>query len=78
MRKVYRLSFDFWELDDLIDFWKSFQATNRGPSTSANNLSTWNTCGPCYKDTLHDQGKSVQEFLIREASIDNGRPLELN
>mgnify|MGYP003135419830 CR=1 FL=1 len=71
--KVYRLSFDFSSAEAMKDFWESFQHANQCEPGE-----DWFTTELVHKDCLHDQGKKIHNFLVRERdkNFGNGRPVE--
>jgi|TARA_Y100000310_G_scaffold142697_1_gene142197 hypothetical protein len=71
MPDVYRLSFDFYSPVSMMDFWETFQAVNSDPDP----LEGWDDCQLVHKDSLHDRGKHIHDFLVRGPGVDNGRPV---
>ena len=74
--KVYRLSFDFKSAQAMLNFWETFQDMNRSGPMAHYDENDWDECCIVHKDTLHDQGKSIKNFLIRNDGDGNGRPIE--
>ncbi|MAG26348.1 hypothetical protein CMI47_12430 [Candidatus Pacearchaeota archaeon] len=79
--KVFRLCFDFRSADDMISFWESFKDQNLvqevDQAGDTHRTDGWKDAEMVHKDALHDQGKSVQEFLVRNKTehAGNGRPV---
>jgi|TARA_Y100000034_G_scaffold123918_1_gene171384 hypothetical protein len=64
---IHRICFDFTSAEGAADFWEQFQALNPD----------WNDTHLVHKDTLHDRGKGVKEYMVRHATPDNGRPVTI-
>ena len=64
MINVYRVSFDFGTKEAAQTFFESI--TNLAPED-------WHETALVEKDYLHDKGKHLKEFLVRNATPDNGR-----
>jgi hypothetical protein len=74
--KIYRMCLDFDSASNLLNFWEDLVAVSMTP-TSIEESKDFRTCHPMHKDGLHDRGKSIREFLIREDNPGNGKRLEV-